>query len=125
MIVKRLAHLALVTALAAPLMIIGCDDGDGPAAQPGERAADAEVTITIDDFDPQAAFREWYEPVEYEAEPQTPGYDLPLDLSEIVNLDDVAHRLPDGGREMLARRGFVVTDYGTSGGHHRHLLVGR
>ncbi|MGI5820040.1 MAG: DUF3160 domain-containing protein [Armatimonadota bacterium] len=111
---KRLAHLALVTALAAPLMIIGCDDGDGPAAQPGERAADAEVTITIDDFDPQAAFREWYEPVEYEAEPQTPGYDLPLDLSEIVNLDDVAHRLPDGGREMLARRGFVVADYGTS-----------
>ena len=109
---KSLAHVTLVIALAASLMVIGCNDADEPAAQPAE--PDAEVTITIDDFDPQAAFRPWYAPVDYQADPQIPGYDLPLDLDQIVNLDDVAGRLPDGGREMLARQGFVVTDFGTA-----------
>jgi hypothetical protein len=111
--VKTIAHVTLVTAFAASLMIVGCNDGDEPAAQPAEPAADAEVTIAIDDFDAQAAFRAWYSPVDYEVDPQIPMYDLPLDPDQIVNLDDVSDRLPDGGREMLARQGFVVTDFGS------------
>jgi hypothetical protein len=111
--VKTLAHLALVTVFAASLSIIGCDNGDEPAAQPGPPQDDAEVTVAIEEFNPQAAFRPWYEPVEYEVDPQIPGYELPLDLAEVVNLDDVEGSLPDGGREMLAQQGFVVTDFGS------------
>ncbi|MFO8081659.1 MAG: DUF3160 domain-containing protein [Armatimonadota bacterium] len=110
---KTFAHVALVMTLAGSLLIFGCDDGDGPAAQPAEPAPDAEVTITIGDFDPQAAFRPWYTPVDYEVDPQIPGYELPLDLDQVVNFGDIEGRLPDGGRQMLGRQGFVVTDFGS------------
>jgi len=110
--VKKLTHVALVTGFAASLMILGCDDGDQPAAQQNPPAPRGEVTIAVEDYDPQAAFRAWYAPVEYQVEPQIAGYTLPLDLGDVVGLDGLSYRLNDDARAALARNGFVVTDYG-------------
>ena len=99
-------HAALVLMFVAPLMI-GCTRDNEPAAQPA-----AEAQLQIPDFDPQAAFRAWYEPVDYDAQPQIPGYELPQDLARIVNLDQCEWRLTDEARAIIARQGFVVTDMG-------------
>jgi hypothetical protein len=104
--VKLMPHAALVLMFVAPLMI-GCTRDNEPAAQPA-----AEAQLQIPDFDPQAAFRAWYEPVDYDAQPQIPGYELPLDLARIVNLDQFEWRLTDEARAIIARQGFVVTDMG-------------
>lgn len=109
---RTLAHVALVTAFATSLVILGCNNGDRPAAQQNRPDVNAEVTLSVEEFDPQAAFREWYEPVEYGVEPQIPGYTLPLDLSNVVGFAELPYPLSDEAREALARNGFVVTDYG-------------
>ncbi len=106
---KTLAHVALVGAFAASLMLIGCDRGKEPAAQ---QDAGGEVTIAVEDYDPQAAFRAWYSPVEYDVTPQAPGYTLPLNLAQVTVPEQLTYRLDEAALAALARNGFVVTDYG-------------
>ncbi len=100
-----LSRVALLVLMLVPLLI-GCANNETPA-----EAAPAE--ITVEDFDPQAAFRPWYEPVEVDVAAQIPGYELPLDLGQVVNTDKLEYRLTPELRDVLARQGFVVTDQGS------------
>ncbi|MEA3400540.1 MAG: DUF3160 domain-containing protein [Armatimonadota bacterium] len=102
---RAVTRVVLVTLVVMPMML-GCGDGE-------EQAAEAAVEMQIPDFDPQAAFRAYYEPVAVEVHAQVPGYDLPLDLEQVVNTEKLQHLLRPEVREMLSRQGFVVTDRGS------------
>ncbi|MGC9319149.1 MAG: DUF3160 domain-containing protein, partial [Armatimonadota bacterium] len=102
---RALSRVALVAMTVAPMML-GCGDGE-------EQAAEAAVELQMPDFDPQTAFRAYYEPVAVEIEAQIQGYDLPLELEQVVNTQKLQHLLSPGVREVLARQGFAVTDRGT------------
>ena len=106
--VDRAGQLALVLVMAV-LLIAGCrDDRETEEAPP--------VNIQLDEFDPQAAFRAWYEPVEVEIDARVEGYSLPLDLDgdNVVIPEALEHLLTPEIRQTLAANGFVVTDRGTS-----------
>ncbi len=96
-------RVALVAALVTPLLIIGCTRTERPAeAQP------APVQIAVEEFDPQMAFESYYEPVPVEVQARIPGYELPLDLAQVVNAGQVEWLLRSRVRELLQRQGFAV-----------------
>jgi len=97
-------RIALVVLVVIPLMI-GCGDSDKPAEA-------APVQISVEEYDPQTAFREYYTPVDAQIEAQVPGYELPLDLGQVVNTEKLEWLLTPPVREVLARQGFVVMDRG-------------
>lgn len=99
-------RLALVATLVAPLMVFGCTRGERPAeAQP------APVQISVEEYDPQMAFRQYYTPVAAQVQAQAPGYELPLDLRQVVNTDKLEWMLSPPVREMIQRQGFAVLDW--------------
>ncbi len=76
-------------------------------------SADDGVELDIPEFDPETQFSGFFAPVEVDVNAQTPGYDLPLDVDACYIADALAGRLSDEVREMIARQGFAVLDYGT------------
>jgi len=101
--VQATHRVALVAALVTPLLIIGCTRTERPAeAQP------APVQIAVEEFDPQMAFESYYEPVPVEVQARIPGYELPLDLAQVVNAGQVEWLLRSRVRELLQRQGFAV-----------------
>jgi len=73
-------------------------------------AGAAPVTLSVSGPPPVDALRSLYEPVDTSVKPVVPAYELPLDLSQVVNLSDLPG--PGGGplEETLARLGFAITD---------------
>lgn len=98
----------LVFVLTVPLLLLGCDRDRGPA----QAQTAAQATLAVEEFDPQMAFEQYYRPVSVEVQARIPGYDLPLDLGQIVNADKVQWLLTPPVREMLGRQGFAVLDRG-------------
>jgi len=101
--VQATHRFVLAAALVAPLTIIGCTRTNRIA-----EAQVAPVQIAVEEFDPQMAFESYYRPVPVEVDARIPGYDLPLDLSQVVNADRVEWLLRSRVRELLQRQGFAV-----------------
>ena len=105
---SSMGRCALVVALAVPLLILGCDRDRTPQAQP----ATAQAQLVVEGLNPQMTFEQYYRPVPVTVQASIPGYDLPLDLGQIVNADKVQWMLTEPVREMLQRQGFAVIDRG-------------
>lgn len=101
-----IGRCALVVWVAVPLLLLGCDRERAPQAQP------AQAQLVVEEFDPQMAFERYYQPVAVQVQARIPGYDLPLDLSQIANVGKVQHMLTPSVRAMIARQGFAVIDRG-------------
>lgn len=95
-------RFALLLVMVVPLMV-GCGESR-------THVEAAPVDITLDDLDPQTAFRQFYSPVDVEIEAQAAGYDLPLSLDEVIVPDVLRHLLTPEISAAISRNGFVVTD---------------
>lgn len=54
-------------------------------------------------------FGRYYEPYEFNIEPNAPGYSLPLDLNDVTNLGDINRAIPiDPVSDLIRQNGFAV-----------------
>ena len=57
----------------------------------------------------QLSFGQYYEPYELNIEPNAPGYTLPLDLNDVVNINYVSSTIPlDSERNLIRQNGFAI-----------------
>ncbi len=63
---------------------------------------------------PKSAFAAHYSPVNLTVDPSVPPHQLPLNLSNISNIENITSefRLNKRGNELLMTNGFVIIDYG-------------
>ena len=60
---------------------------------------------------PDLRFGQYYEPYELKIEPNAPGYTLPLDLNDIVNLNYVSSIISlDSERNLIRQNGFSILE---------------
>jgi len=90
------------------LMLAGCVNEGSNGAQ---AAPQANAQISVAGQSPKASFGQYYQPTEVEFTADAPGYELPLDLSKVVN-ESAMRRLSPEAKQMLAQNGFVVTAAG-------------
>jgi len=60
------------------------------------------------------AFSSYYQPINISVNPSVPPYPLPLNLSNITNIEDITAKLGlnETAEELLETNGFVILDYG-------------
>jgi len=103
---SRISTLGLGFAIVA-LTLLGCTANERSSAQ----AEEENAQISVAGQSSNVSFGQYYQPTEVEFVADAPGYQLPLDLSKVVNQKPVG-RLSAPAKELLAQNGFVVTAAG-------------
>lgn len=106
--------VAVALAGAVAWYLAGCSSPASTSTQSAASAAHQAVTSQMPGAEaggPKTAFAKYYQPVAYEAAAAAPGYELPLDLQQVVNAA-TTQWLSEPARELLRRNGFVVVDEG-------------
>ncbi len=103
---SRIFALGLGFATVA-LTLLGCTANERSSVQ----AEEGNAQVSAPGQSPRASFGQYYQPTEVEFTPAAPGYQLPLDLSKVVNQSALG-RLSAPAKELLAQNGFVVTAAG-------------
>ncbi len=107
----------ILTILVAFMMVISC------AAMPSAGGvSESEVNLSNPDNttstelnkNPKLAFSSYYQPINISINASVPSYPLPLNLSNITNIEDITAKLGlnETEEELLKTNGFVILDYG-------------
>ena len=73
-----------------------------------------EETEAKENKNQQLAFSSYYQPINISVNLSVPPYPLPLNLSNIANIENITakFRLNEREKELLRNNGFMITDYG-------------
>ena len=102
----------ILAILMAFVLVVGC------AAMPAGGDADAanydNTSSTELNKNPKLAFSSYYQPINISINLSVPAYQLPLNLSNITNIEDITAKLGlnETEEDLLETNGFVILDYG-------------
>jgi len=103
----RLRCIDILSVLLMGLMLAGCVN----EASNGVQAEEGNAQISVAGQSSNISFGQYYQPTGVEFAADAPGYQLPLDLSKVVNQSALG-RLSVQAKELLAQNGFAVTAAG-------------
>ena len=104
----KIARVLFSIFLVAVVLISGCSAGQKPVPISPDPAI---LSIAVGDIsNPKLVIAGCYEPGQVSIHPDAPHYELPLNLAEITNLEDIdlKYRLNENQRKLLEKNGFVI-----------------
>lgn len=94
---------------------INSENDNYPLMQPWENYfVEENGAETENEITKKFAFSSYYQPIEISVNLSVPLYQLPLNLSNVTNIEDITAklRLNETEEELLGSNGFVIMDYG-------------
>jgi hypothetical protein len=90
------------------------DKDNYPLIQPWENYFVEENGTNTKSETPKFAFSSYYQPINISVNLSVPAYQLPLNLSNITNIEDITAKLGlnETEEDLLGTNGFVILDYG-------------
>jgi len=92
---------------------INADEDNYPLMQPWQNYF-PEETEAKENTNQKLAFSSYYQPINISVNLSVPPYPLPLNLSNVTNIENITaeFRLSEREKELLTNNGFVTIDYG-------------